>query len=71
MLITFSLQTEIINGVFMPDGLACDWITNKIYWTDSESNRIEVASIDGQHRKVLFWTEFDQPRAIAVVPMEG
>nr|CAH7753133.1 unnamed protein product [Callosobruchus chinensis] len=64
-------QTEIVNGVFNPDGLACDWITNKIYWTDSYTNHIEVSTIEGKYRKVLFWTDIDQPRAIAVVPMEG
>lgn len=58
-------------GLLSPDGLACDWFTNKLYWTDSETNRIEVATMSGQHRKVLFWTDVDQPRAIALVPMKG
>ncbi|XP_066141061.1 low-density lipoprotein receptor-related protein 6 isoform X1 [Euwallacea fornicatus] len=64
-------KTEIINGVLVPDGLAIDWFANNIYWTDSESNKLEVATIEGEHRKVLFWTDIDQPRAIAVVPMRG
>ncbi|XP_018572633.1 low-density lipoprotein receptor-related protein 6 isoform X2 [Anoplophora glabripennis] len=64
-------KVEIVSGVFTPDGLACDWFTNKIYWTDSESNHIEVATIEGKYRKVLFWTDIDQPRAIVVVPMRG
>lgn len=55
----------------MPEGLTCDWITNKIYWTDSETDRLEVATLDGKYRKVLFWTDFDQPRAIVVAPSEG
>lgn len=54
-----------------PDGLACDWYTGKLYWTDGEKNRIEVTSIDGRHRKVLFWTDIYQPRAIALVPMKS
>lgn len=66
-----SNKVEIINDVITPDGLACDWITNKLYWTDSETNRIEVATIEGKYRKVLFWTDIDQPRAIALVPSEG
>ncbi|CAG9761873.1 unnamed protein product [Ceutorhynchus assimilis] len=64
-------KTEIVNGVLVPDGLAIDWFTDNIYWTDSETNRIEVSTLDGKHRKVLFWTEIDQPRAISVVPMKG
>ncbi|XP_056645747.1 low-density lipoprotein receptor-related protein 6 [Diorhabda sublineata] len=66
-----SNKVEIINDVITPDGLACDWITNKLYWTDSETNRIEVATIEGKYRKVLFWTDIDQPRAIALVPSAG
>lgn len=61
----------IVESVFTPDGLACDWLSDKIYWTDSDTNRIETATIEGKYRKVLFWTDIDQPRAIAVVPMKG
>lgn len=58
-------------GLISPDGLACDWYTDKLYWTDGETNRIEVATMDGRYRKVLFWTDIDQPRAIALAPMRG
>ncbi|XP_060653408.1 LOW QUALITY PROTEIN: low-density lipoprotein receptor-related protein 6 [Drosophila nasuta] len=61
-------QTVISSGLDKPEGLAIDWYTDKIYWTDGEKNRIEVATLDGRYQKVLFWTELDQPRAIAVVP---
>lgn len=62
--------TIITSGIEKPEGLAIDWYTDKIYWTDGETNRIEVASLNGKHQKVLFWTDLDQPRAIAVVPSE-
>ena len=26
-----------------PDGVACDWLTKKLYWTDNESKKIEVS----------------------------
>ncbi|XP_060530301.1 low-density lipoprotein receptor-related protein 6 isoform X2 [Cylas formicarius] len=64
-------KVEIITGVLAPDGIAIDWFTDNIYWTDNDANRIEVATLDGKHRKVLFWTDIDQPRAIAVVPTKG
>lgn len=65
-------RTIIVNSsLISPDGLACDWYTGKLYWTDGEKNRIEVTSIDGRHRKVLFWTDIYQPRAIALVPMKS
>lgn len=61
-------QTVVVSGLDSPDGLACDWLGHKLYWTDSETNRIEVANLDGTSRKVLFWQDLDQPRAIALNP---
>ncbi|CAN9499060.1 unnamed protein product [Ophioblennius macclurei] len=61
-------QTVVVSGLDSPDGLACDWLGKKLYWTDSETNRIEVANLDGTSRKVLFWNGLDQPRAIALNP---
>jgi hypothetical protein len=60
----------VTTGLISPVGLACDWLTQKLYWTDSGTKRIEVATITGEHRKVLFSDDIDQPRAIAVVPMK-
>ena len=56
--------------------MACDWVNNKIYWTDSETKRIEVASVDPHpygynNRRVLVWENLDQPRSIAVSPNDG
>ena len=63
-------------GLRRPEGLAVDWVTKKLYWTDLrdsdwETNRIEVSNLDGTQRKVLFWQNLDQPRAIAVDPLTG
>lgn len=66
-----SQQSTVLSGLQSPDGLACDWLGSKLYWTDSEANRIEVANLDGSLRKVLFWQELDQPRAVAVDPARG
>ncbi|XP_051546501.1 low-density lipoprotein receptor-related protein 6-like isoform X1 [Myxocyprinus asiaticus] len=65
------MQTTVVSNLASPDGLACDWIGNKLYWTDSETNRIEVSELDGTFRKVLFWQDLDQPRAIALDPGRG
>ena len=49
-------------------------MNNKIYWTDSETKRIEVASVDpheSKNRRVLVWENLDQPRSIAVSPNDG
>ena len=61
----------ITSGIESPDGLACDWVTKKVYWADSDNNRIEVSHYDGSDRTVLFWENLDQPRAIVLVPSEG
>ncbi|XP_005110515.1 low-density lipoprotein receptor-related protein 6 isoform X2 [Aplysia californica] len=64
-------KTVVATGLVSPDGLACDWLGRKLYWTDSETNRIEVSNLDGEHRKVLIWQRLDQPRAIALDPENG
>ncbi|XP_006822699.1 LOW QUALITY PROTEIN: low-density lipoprotein receptor-related protein 6-like [Saccoglossus kowalevskii] len=65
------VENIITTGLVSPDGLACDWLGKKLYWTDSETNRIEVSNLDGSSRKVLFWEDLDQPRAIALDPHRG
>ena len=62
---------SIVSDLLSPEGLAYDWITKKIYWTDSETNLIEVIQVDGSNRKVLYWTDLDQPRAVVVDPIRG
>lgn len=61
----------ISNEIMSPDGVRCDWLTRKLYWLDSETNRIEVAQFDGHNRRVLYWQDFDQPRGIALIPHRG
>ncbi|XP_055949393.1 low-density lipoprotein receptor-related protein 6-like [Argiope bruennichi] len=64
-------RSIITTGLISPDGLAVDWMGKKLYWSDSETNRIEVSNLDGTYRKVLFWRDLDQPRSIALVPTDG
>uniref|UniRef100_A0A0S7EG31 LRP2 n=1 Tax=Poeciliopsis prolifica TaxID=188132 RepID=A0A0S7EG31_9TELE len=54
-----------------PEGIAVDWVGRHIYWTDSGTNRIEVAKLDGRYRKWLVHTDLDQPAAIIVNPSSG
>lgn len=63
-----TVQNVIATGLEKPEGIAIDWYTDNIYWTDGESNRIEVATLNGKYQKVLIWSDLDQPRAIALVP---
>lgn len=51
-----------------PAGLAYDWITGKLYWTDSVTCRIEVINSNGTMRGLLIWEGLDQPRDIVLDP---
>ena len=73
---TRKIEDVISVGLKKPEGLAVDWVTRKLYWTDCEdskweTNRIEVANFDGSYRKVLFWKNLGLPRAIVVDPLLG
>ena len=52
-------------------GLAVEWESEKIYFTDFIFERIEVANLDGTFRKTLFTTDLYSPRGIAVDPKSG
>lgn len=70
-LLLVSFCAASVLSVLETGGLAIDWIHDKLYWTDSGTSRIEVANLDGTHRKVLLWQNLEKPRAIALHPMEG
>lgn len=66
-----SNYTIVLNNVKSAEGLAIDWISRNMYFTDSESRTIEVASLSGQYRKTLIKTHLSNPRGIAVDPIDG
>ena len=65
-------QVVITRAVRTPDGLAFDWIHKNLYYTDTGHNTISVISVSytgkEHHKKTLFSTELDEPRAIVVDP---
>lgn len=58
-------------GLESPGGVAIDWIHDLLFWTDSGTRRIEVATLDGSVRMVLAASEIDKPRAVVVHPGEA
>ena len=42
----------IVTEVEHPDGIAVDWVARNLYWTDTGTDRIEVARLTGASRKV-------------------
>ena len=64
-------ERTVVSSVSSPEGIAVDWATKKIYWTDGGHNVIEVAEFDGSHRLTLFYNDIYDPRAIVVDPFHG
>ena len=65
------LQEVVTSQVDHPDGLAVDWLGRNLYWTDTGTDRIEVANLDGTSRKVLISRYLDEPRDITLDPIHG
>ncbi len=53
---------------FTSDGLAWDWISEKIYWTDNCNDDIVVFDPATGYRATLFDTGLVEPHAIVVDP---
>ena len=56
------------------NGIAVDWVTDNIYWTDALYNWIMVLRVklnNHVYTKVLLRTQLDQPHAIALHPAQG
>ena len=67
-----SVQETIVSvEVMNPDGLAIDWVSRNIFWTDTGTDRIEVARLNGTSRRVIISDDLDEPRAIVVDPING
>ena len=64
-------RTVIDTNLKSPGGIAIDWVTRKLYWTDAIMDRIEVSDLDGGNRSILVYSNLDKPRDIVVYPDAG
>ena len=56
-------------GLAEVQGLAVDWMAKNVYWTQKMPARIEVARVDGSHRRVLVYNkDMINPHLIMVNP---
>nr|BDQ29913.1 very low density lipoprotein receptor c3 [Scyliorhinus torazame] len=62
---------RVINDVYLPLGLAVDWIHKNIYWTDAGPKTLSVGNFDGTKRKILFNTNLKEPASIVADPLTG
>ncbi|KAI8520240.1 hypothetical protein Bbelb_034970 [Branchiostoma belcheri] len=66
-----SNQHAVVNtDVTQPTGIAYDWVSGLVYWTDEGRGTVEVAQGDGSNRKTLISGQLF-PRGIAVDPIAG
>uniref|UniRef100_H2Y8J2 EGF-like domain-containing protein n=1 Tax=Ciona savignyi TaxID=51511 RepID=H2Y8J2_CIOSA len=61
----------ISRGLMTPEGLAVDWIHDRIYFVEATLNQIEMATLEGTNRTVIVGEGLVNPRAIAVDPRYG
>ncbi|XP_065904062.1 pro-epidermal growth factor-like [Dysidea avara] len=58
----------LASGLSVPDGLAIDWINNKVY---SGRNKLEQSDLNGNYRRTLISRSLDEPRGIALDPLNN
>ena len=63
---------DIIQDIEKPEGIAIDWLTEKIYQADAAKNQIGVANLDGSSKKILYQGyNHEQIRSVQVYPEKG
>ena len=65
-----SLREIALPGIEDPVSFAVDWIANRFYIADQATNKIEMVSLSGVHRKTVI-TYIAKPVAVAVDPNAG
>ena len=76
-----SLQTGIsevipchhndVSSVPFPEGIAVDWISSKLYWTDAKRDAIYVGDLRNGRKVTIIEGKIDSPKAIVVSPSTG
>lgn len=62
----YNLQSIITTDIRMPNAIAIDTESHKLYWADARLDKIERADYDGLHRVVLAHSTPKHPFAITV-----
>ena len=52
------------------NGVAVDWLSSHIYWTDESRQTVEMADYTGQYRRILVHVGLKWPRGIVVDPID-
>ena len=65
-LVNGSFAEEVVGGTEGAEQLAIDWSGDKLYWTASPFNKIEVSTISGKHRMALITENLEAPHGICL-----
>ena len=63
-------QRYVVKGFLRPRGVAVDWVSSLLYFTDDEIDMVGVSNLDGSYPMALIVNLAD-PYAIALDPEEG
>jgi low density lipoprotein receptor-related protein 5/6 len=63
--------TVVLKGLSDPRGLAVDWITSNVFYSDVKLRQIGVTSADGTYSVVIVDSDLDKPGTIALDPAAG
>ncbi|XP_068706774.1 uncharacterized protein [Montipora foliosa] len=66
-----SSVTVIISNIGVCDGLAVEWRTSQLYWSDTIHDSISVSDLSGNNQRSVISAGLDKPRDIAVDPDSG
>ena len=69
--LSFIIAMTTTSLMSSPPGIAIDWISKNMYWTDTGVDRIFVSRLDGSHRRSIINESLQNPRAIEVDPVRG
>lgn len=53
------------------EGLAVEWKSMQLYWTDNTNNSISVSGLEGNNRRFLISSSLDGPSGIMLDPYHG
>lgn len=62
----YGLQSVITTDIRMPNALAIDFESHKLYWADARLDKIERTDYDGTHRVILAHSTPKHPFALAI-----
>ena len=64
-------ETLVFQDVDTPDGMAVDVNGRNLFWTDTDTKRIEMIRLDGAYRRIIISHDLDAPRDISLDTMNG